>query len=456
MRRLTRLAALVSAAAVVGACANRAMQPPGGPVADKAPPIVVLVTPESGSVNKRPGAVDFRFDKVISDAPAKGQLDQYFLISPWDGAPRINWHRDHIDVRPRHSFRQGTAYTVTLLPGLADVRGNAMTQTVTTLFSTGATFPRFGVIGTIFDWATEKPAGGAIVEAISRPDSTVYIAVADSLGQFTVGPFDAGRYTLLGFLDRNGNRGVDNGEAWDSTSILINTSRPVVELLAIVKDTIPPRIAALAKEDSATLRVTFDRAIDPNLALTPALFRLQRADSTVVPLARAIGARAAVRADSIARADSIRRDSIARRDTTRRETTVRRDTIIVRRDTTVRRDTSAAARAGLPRSIVPIPLTSPGPTQPKPAPLLTPPLPRPSRPAPETMVLLKLAPPALLEPGATYRLTASGVRGILGRSASVNRTVTIPKPPPPSARDSAAKRDTTRTPPPRKPPDSNR
>lgn len=452
MRRLTRLLAVFASAAVV-ACANRALQPPGGPVNDKTPPRVEAITPESGSVSQRPGAVEFRFSKVISDAPSKGQLDQYFLISPWDGVPRINWHRTRIDVRPRHSFRKNTAYTITLLPGLADVRGNAMTQTVTTVFSTGTTFPKFGIVGTIFDWAAEKPASGALVEAISRPDSTVYITVSDSMGQFSVGPFEAGRYTLIGFLDRNGNRGLDPGEAWDSTGMVISTSRPVVELLAINKDTIAPRIASVVKQDSTTLRVTFDRALDPGLQLTPAMFRVQQADSTPIAIASVTGARAAVVADSLARVDSLRRDSIARRDSLARRDTTRRDT--TRRDTTVRRDTSAAARAGLPPSIVPIPLTSPGPTQPKPTSPAAPPAPRPSRPAPDMSVLLKLAPPAFLVPGATYRVTAAGIRNLLGRSGGSNRTFTVPKPPPPPPRDTTkakvdstkAKPDSTRRPP---------
>jgi hypothetical protein len=198
----------------------------------------------------------------MSDNPSGGQLDRYFLVSPIDGVPRINWHRDRIDVRPRHNWRPNTAYTVTMLPGLADVRGTQMKEGAVTVFSTGATIPQFGILGTIFDWAAERPAGGALVEAISRPDSVVYITAADSLGQYVVGPFPAGRYTLLGWLDRNNNRMLDNSEMWDSTTVIVQQRRPVVELLAISRDTFPPRMTAVARDDSATLRVTFDRAID--------------------------------------------------------------------------------------------------------------------------------------------------------------------------------------------------
>lgn len=434
MRRLTALG-VAALAASGAACANRGVQPPGG-VIDKTPPSVSKVSPESGSVNQRPGAVRFSFSRVLNHTPPRGEFNQYFLISPTDGEPRVNWHRDRIDVRPRHGFRANTAYTVTLLPGLSDVQGNAMTKGTATVFSTGASLPQFGIVGSIFDWGAERPASGALVEAISRPDSVVYLAVADSLGQYTIGPFGPGRYTLLGYLDRNNNRARDPGELWDSTTVIINRSRLIVELLAILRDTIPPRMSAISRDDSLTLRVTFDRALDPAMPLTPALFRVQRADSTEVPIAAVIGSRAA--SDSAARRDS------ARADTTRREA--------------ARRDTGAArpsAPPGAPPSVVPLPTPAPPAAQ-RPAPTVpsvaAPPAPRPSRRAPETILLVKLAPPAILQAGATYRVTARAVRSIVGRAGTTTRTFTVPKPPPPTTRDTTRGRDTTRAQPPRRRP----
>lgn len=442
MRHLTRWLIAALGAAFALACANRGGSgPPGGPI-DTNPPRVIGISPESGSVNQHPGAVRFEFSKVMSDNPSGGLLDRFFLVSPIDGVPRVNWHRDRIDVRPRHGWRPNTAYTVTMLPGLGDVRGNQMKQSAATVFSTGATIPQFGILGTIFDWAAERPAGGALIEAISRPDSVVFITAADSLGQYVVGPFGPGRYTLLGWLDKNNNRILDNGEMWDSATVIIDRVRPTVELLAISRDTFPPRMTAISRVDSATLSVTFDRALDTKMPLTPALFRLQKSDSTEVALASVIGAKAAA-------------DSAAKRDTTRRDTTARRDT-------TVRRDTTAAA-PGAPTSIVPLPSPARPPaaptTQPRLVPRIStaaPPPPKPSVPGPEVSVLLKIAPPALLEPGVQYRVTARNVRNIVGRAGTSTRTVTMPRIPLPTAKDSLHRdttrvRDTTRTPP-RKPP----
>src|SRR5207237_8678429 len=129
--------------------------------------------------------------------------------------------------------------------------------------STRGRLPRFGLAGSIFAWPAVRPAGGALIEGISRPDRVVYLAASDSRGQFSIGPFGPGRYTVLGYLDRNNNRALDPGELWDSTTVLITKNRPGVELFAILRDTIPPRMTAISRDDSVTLRVTFDRALGP-------------------------------------------------------------------------------------------------------------------------------------------------------------------------------------------------
>ena len=393
MRELIPRAAGALLAAAALACANRGAQPPGGPE-DQEPPRLIRVTPDSGSTNQRPGSIELQFSETVSDRPARGELNQYFLISPSDGDPRVSWHRGRISVRPRRAFRPNTAYTVTLLPGLADLRGNTMTDGAAIVFSTGAEFPRFGIVGRIFDWAAERPAQGALIQAISHPDSVLYLASSDSLGAFSIGPFGPGRYTLRGIIDRNNNRALDPGEPWDSTTMLITVSRPTYELLAVARDTLRPSLSAAVVEDSQSVRLTFDRPINPDQALAPGLFRVQRADSTVIPIGEIVGARAAARARAAA-------DSAAPRD--------------------------SAARGARPAVTPPlVPLPTPANEPPRAA--VTPPsAPRPPRPPPETEVILRLAPPARWEPGATYRVTAIDIQNLLNRAGTSARTFTVPR-----------------------------
>ena len=420
MRQLSRVLGAVAGAVIVG-CASSS-EPPGGPP-DQSPPYVVRVSPDSGRTGVRPAAVEFFFNETVSDRVSRGELDQFFLVSPSDGVPRISWHRSRISVRPRRDFRPNTAYTITMLPGLADIRGNAMKSGTSVVFSTGATFPRFGITGRVFDWAAERPLAGALVLAISRPDSVVYLAVSDSMGAYSVGPFGTGRYTVLTYLDRNTNRERDRDEPWDSTQVVVSVSRPVVDLLAIVKDTIPPRLTTVGREDSTAIRATFDRPVEPAQTLTVANFRVQRADSSVISIVEVLTPR---QISARNEAQNTPRDSAARVDTT--------------------------SRAAAPTPAVPLPVPT-NPARPPSAPAAAPPKPR--LPPPENAVILRLPAGTVLAPGATFRVTAIGVRNVLGRPGTSTRTFTVPRATPAdTVRRGAARaprpataRDTTRRPP---------
>lgn len=381
-------------------CAS-ASPPPGGPE-DKAPPQLVRVTPDTNAVNVKERAVTFFFDETINDRGTGAQeLDQFFLVSPSDGAPRIEWHRSRIDVRPRHAFRANTAYTVTLLPGLGDLRSNVMKTGASIVFSTGPTIPPDKITGVAFDWPTERGAPRALIEAMS-PDSIVYLAQSDSVGRFAVGPMPPGSYLVRVILDQNGNRALDRNEAFDTVRVIVPHPAPI-ELLAVQRDTLPARLLTVEATDSVSLKVTFDRLIDPSQPLAAAAFRLVSVDSTVIPITAALTPRqerdvavAAAQAalDSTRRADSI---------------------------------------AGKPIAPVLRPVAPPAAT-----PAATKELPPPtsSRPAPSASIALKLG--ARLAPNAPYRLSVAGIRALSGRTQPSERSFTTPKPPPPKpAADSA-------------------
>src|SRR6185437_8452848 len=183
-QRALRSAATLAIVVAAFACAS-AGAVPGGPE-DHAPPQIATITPDSGQVNVHPKQVDFRFDETVNDRPSGAStLDQLFLISPRSGGVDVSWHRSRISVRPNKGFRPNTAYRVTMLPGLADLRGNVRKVGLTMLFSTGPTFPPFNIVGHVFDWAAQRAAVGAYVEAVAHPDtSVVYLGATDSTGQF--------------------------------------------------------------------------------------------------------------------------------------------------------------------------------------------------------------------------------------------------------------------------------
>lgn len=398
-----RLIAAAAAAAAL-ACAS-ASPPPGGPE-DRNPPRLIAVTPDSNAVNVRDRNVTFQFDETINDRGSGAQeLDNYFLVSPSDGNPRVSWHRSRIDVRPRNGFRENTAYTVTLLPGLGDLRGNISRVGASVVFSTGPTIPPDRITGTVFDWAAERPAARALIQAVT-PDSVLYLAQADTAGRFTVGPLPAGSYLVRAIIDANNNRALDRSEAFDTVRVTAPQAGPL-ELLAIVRDTLPPRLSSVVVVDSVSLRVTFDRPLDPDQPLTAASFRLVAADSAVVPIVAVLSPRAEqaeAQARQQAYADSLRRVD------------------------------SLAGRVLRPRAAPPAPTAA-----------------RPSVPPPYPAVLLRVARP--LAPNATYRLSVTGARAVSRRAENSERSFTTPRPAPPRPAADSTRRATpappaaTRTPP---------
>ena len=401
---------LIALVAGLTACAS-VSAPPGGPE-DKLAPKLVRISPDSNAVNVTANAVSFFFDETINDrGTGATAVDAYFLVSPSDGAPRVSWHRSRIDIRPRKGFRPNTAYTIALLPGLTDLRSNVMKVGAAIVFSTGPTIPADRITGIAFDWVAERPAANAYLEAVT-PDSIVYLAQADSLGRFTIGPISPGSYLVRAIIDQNSNRGLDRGEAYDSARVTVPGATGV-ELLAAPRDTLPASILEVTSPDSVTLKVNFNRLLDPRQSFTVANFRLAGEDSVVIPIAAVLTPRMARSADSLAArqaADSSRR---------------------------------ADSLAGKPLTpIIPLApaVVRPGETPP----------PVPSIPSPFTAITLKVARP--LPPNTPYRLTAGGVLALSGRTLPSERTFRTPRPLPAAPADSARTTPPPATIPPARPP----
>ena len=351
--------------------------PPGGPP-DVAAPQITGITPDSGSVGVRPKEVLFKFDEVVAERPGSvTSLSDLFLISPRDGVPDASWHRDAIGVRPTHGWRANTPYTVIMLRGLADIRGNVRNIGASTFFSTGTAIPRTRINGAVFDWVAGTPATGALVEALVPPDTIhPYIGLVDSLGRFAIEHIPATQYTLRAYLDRNKNLSIDPSEPWDSTIVNLTDSARV-SLLIFVHDTLPPRVREVSQVDSTTLRVAFDRPLDPTQTLTVANFVVTGSDSVPVPITR-VGPPPV--------------DTSAA--PTRLPPPVRSPGGIVRGQPPTQRD------------------TTPPPVMPKPSPV--------------SEVEIKLQRPLVAK--AAYRVRAIGIRGLLGRTGNSERVYTVPAP----------------------------
>ncbi len=305
----------LAAAAVLGlACASQGM-PPGGPD-DTAPPALVRVLPESASVRTSPPSVQFLFNEVVSERPrGAASLEQLVVISPSDGPPSVAWERNRLVVRPRRGWRPNTAYTVTVLAGLSDLRGNASPRPFRTVFSTGAEIPAGTIRGVAFDWMAGRAVGGARIEATADADTLLKWAIAaDSLGRYTLGSLPAGTLLVRTWIDQNNNGIRDSREAADSALLsVIDSVRH--DFYAIVRDTLGARLTDVSVTDSVTVTLKFDRGLPPAAPLEGASIRLLRArDSSEIRLASVL-TRAAHDSAAFLRRGAVD-DSVARTDTT--------------------------------------------------------------------------------------------------------------------------------------------
>ena len=356
--------------------------PPGGPP-DVTAPQIVKITPDSGTVGVKPSEVVFSFDEVVSERPASATtLADLFVISPRDGIPKVSWHRDAITVKPPHGWRANTLYTVIMLRGLADIRGNVRNSGATTFFSTGPTIPHTSLSGRVFDWVAGAPAAGALVEAFVPADTLhPYVALADSTGLFALEHIPAAGYTVRSYVDRNKNSSIDPSEPWDSMSVsLVDSVRR--DLFVFVHDTVPPRIRDVAAGDSLSLRVTFDKPIDPNQVLTARNFVIvgPPPDSALVPI-KSAGPPPVDSAAPVVRPPVRPQPAQPGRPPTRART-----------------DTTRAARPVMPR------------------------------PTPISTAVIVLQRP--LAQKTAYHVRAIGIRGLLGHTGDSERVYTPPAPPP--------------------------
>lgn len=421
------MAAALGAAAL--ACAAPGL-PPGGPP-DKKPPVLLSVTPDTNTRRAKVKDVVFTFDEIVSERPkGASALEQLIVISPSESPPVVDWLRNRLAVRPNKGWRPNTAYTVTLLPGLTDLSGNAITTPLQTVFSTGDSIPSGTVRGVAFDWVAQRIVASARIEATIGQDTVLrWVTAADSLGRYTLAHVpSAADLRLRAFHDVNGNRVLDRREPWDSISVpLADSARRDFYLFA--HDSIAPRLTEPALIDSTALRLKFDRPLNPVVAFALSNITVKNSDSTVRVL------QALYRAGEFDSLQVQRKkahdDSVAKADTSRAARTARARADSLRKKQ-VNDSISAAQIAAAKAAKDTVKRELP---------------PKPSRPAPPIEFVLVLGAPLHANENVVLEVRgATSLDGITRKSDE--RRVRGPKPPPkadsttakPSGSDTTAKK----------------
>jgi hypothetical protein len=440
--------------------------------------VVARVAPDSGAVVEPPREADIYLDEVVSErvAAPRPDISSAVLLSPVRGLVDVRWHRNRISVRPKEGFKAGRVYRLELLPVLADLRQNRMRRGHVWVFSTGPAIPSAGLSGSVVDWAQGRVGLNALVEAVLLPESLPYRAVADSQGAFSMQQVPAGEYLVYGIIDQDNNRQRGLREAFDTVRVRLDDTASV-ELYAFTHDTTGPRLRTVETADSLTLRLTFDRPLDPAQHLDTGDVRFAPlTDSTAyLPL---VGVWTQAEADSVRAAQSAQR---AAADSARLRQQADSARAHQPADTTRARPPADTAR---PRPPTPAPGQRPAPgAQPgvRPPPLQLPgaapqtagqpgrpATPRDSsramkmlarRPPPTAVRLVRLAAP--VAPGSRYVVWVLGARGLSGPRADARGQLSIPVPRPARGARPGAASDSLRPPadtsaPRRPPPDTTR
>lgn len=381
--------------------------PPGGPP-DFTAPLLLTTRPDTMVVDADfDGEVEFQFDETVSEGSSPnfglgtGDLEKLILLSPVrerDEVPQVRWRRSRITVKPREGWEPGRTYRVELLAGVNDLRNNRSRQPAVVTFTTGGEPPGIIFQGTIINWTTSRPVPQALVEAMLLPDSLIYRAMADSVGNFTLGPLPGGIWLVRGVIDENRNRRFDGRELFDTVRTETETATAEVEnlgeLWAFRHDSLGPVLQTATMRDTLSILLTFSQLLAPEqeIPLDSVLVQ-QVSDSTLLTVEAIL---------SPGRYDSLYRRPIAP----------------VPRDSAAAPDTAAAADTA---PAVPLRAAQPRP----PSPLD----PRTSRPRLDDKLVLRLTSP--LRQGERYIVDIGGVRNPNGASGRGRAVLAMPAAAPP-------------------------
>lgn len=195
-------------------CAKQGM-PPGGPV-DKTPPEVIRTIPTSGDtlvdVNT---SVQVWFSEGIQSSTARDAI----FITPYSGEDvKYKWRGKKCTIKFPKPLKSDRTYVVTLGTGIKDYRGNAMKNSTTIAFSTGAILDECEMSGRVYGLSDARgiDVWAYSIEDSLNPDPSVvepdYIVQCGTTGEFTFTHVSPGLYRLFAVRDRISDRLYESGE----------------------------------------------------------------------------------------------------------------------------------------------------------------------------------------------------------------------------------------------------
>ncbi|MDR2578573.1 MAG: Ig-like domain-containing protein [Chitinispirillales bacterium] len=271
---------MVMAAALLSAflisCANQSA-PGGGPV-DTTPPEIILSTHENGQTNVNPRvSIDIRFSKWINIASLANVVSIYPVL-PKSFAIRASKNR--ISIIPVEPLEDNTTYHLVLSTSLKDLRGNAITEPISIVFSTGPELDRGQLSGSIrsLEPLTVPPKVALYWAGDGWNDLWYYyppryIVRGDSAGVFSFSHLREGPYRIVAFNDKyRRNRLFPGDVSFTSLQQTINvtSAAQTVRLFPTDSDTAEVKPVVYEPEEEApdTVAAVVEKAPDAIFEMT--------------------------------------------------------------------------------------------------------------------------------------------------------------------------------------------
>lgn len=254
---------------LLGGCASQ--RPPSGGPPDTTPPQIVNVTPENNAtlvpLNQ---TVEFEFSEGLDHKSLAKAI--FITPDPGEGGVEYDWSGRKLRLKFADSLKTNRTYVITLGTDLKDSRGNAMKNSFTLAFSTGAEISSGKIAGQVF--SKEKALGILIWAYIlengdpdPRKRAGDYVTQTSADGKFELTNLSEGRYRVFAIKDNDNNRFFEPG--LDASGVPTRDVALTREQLSFsglnfrlaLADTIGPALVSVSAQSRSQLLLRFDEAL---------------------------------------------------------------------------------------------------------------------------------------------------------------------------------------------------
>ncbi|NOY59495.1 MAG: Ig-like domain-containing protein [Calditrichaeota bacterium] len=252
-------------------CAKQGF-PPGGPV-DRKPPSIIRTNPANNSTNV---PQDTRVEIYFSEAVERRSCERSLFITPFAGENvKYKWRGKRLRIEFADSLLKNRTYVITIGAGTKDMRNNAMKESFSLAFSTGAELDMGKIKGMVFG---DGQVGGTQVWAydlaeMPQPDPSqlppIYVTQAGEDGRFSLSHLANSTYRLFAVLDRDGNNLYDVEYDFlgvTSKDVSLSEASPIVSEVNFVialRDTTRPELEDAAASDNRHVLLRFSEPMSP-------------------------------------------------------------------------------------------------------------------------------------------------------------------------------------------------